>query len=166
MATCEINFKLQHKCPFNELSKKYADIVMYHWCNYSKDVLKISLGRHSELHEIQRDLKELGDSIGLQVIRRTLCNGDAQLVIRCCCGKIKPNVSATLERHNFLELQPIIYQEGWEWYRTVAFNNTDVRRLFRDLSKFANVEILSRADDSEFSRGRILRFPPVASSVC
>ncbi len=150
MAIHEIGFKLQHDCPFNELSKRYPDIAMYHWCNYSKDVLKLSLSNRFELlQEIQRNLKELGTQYGLRIIRRTLTNTDVQLVIGCCCGKIRPNVSSTLEKHNFLELQPIVYKDGWEWYRTVAFASMDIKRLFGHLSKFANVEIFSRTKKDE-----------------
>jgi hypothetical protein len=49
-----------------------------------------------------------------------------------------------IEGHNCLELQPVVYTGGWEWYRVIAFSEKDLRQLFKDLDKYCKVEITSR----------------------
>jgi hypothetical protein len=49
-----------------------------------------------------------------------------------------------IEGHNCLELQPVVYMGGWEWYRVIAFSEKDLRQLFKDLDKYCKLEITSR----------------------
>jgi len=42
MAVYEIEFRLQHDCPYNNLSRKYPNLVFAQWCNYAMEVLEIS----------------------------------------------------------------------------------------------------------------------------
>jgi predicted DNA binding protein len=42
-----------------------------------------------------------------------------------------------------LELQPAVYTDGWEWYRLIAFNERDIKNLFKDLEKSSEkIEII------------------------
>jgi predicted DNA binding protein len=38
----------------------------------------------------------------------------------------------------------MIYTDGWEWYRVMAFSEQDIRKLFRELEKHCKVEVTSR----------------------
>ena len=50
-----------------------------------------------------------------------------------------------------LNLQPMIYTGGYEWYRVMAFSERDMRQLFRDLERHCTVEVTSRRTISEES---------------
>ena len=53
MAVYEIDFKLQHDCPYNNLSRKYPNVLFSQWCNYSMEVLEVSFKELNELSEFQ-----------------------------------------------------------------------------------------------------------------
>jgi len=64
---------------------------------------------------------------------------------------MKENVNSTIEANSCLEIQPTVYRDGFEWYRVLAFRQLDLPKLFRALSKNANVSVASRkvlSDDS------------------
>lgn len=51
-----------------------------------------------------------------------------------------------------MNLQPMVYTGGWEWYRVMAFTELDIKRLFKELEKKnCNVEVTSRKAISEKS---------------
>ena len=144
MAHSEVAFKLQHECPYNAFSKRYPSVVVSHWCNWSRDVLEIA---HVDLGDgrMQRGMHDLTRALGTRVIRRSSASSNVQIVLQhCACDKIPPPTLPVIEGHNCLELQPVVYTGGWEWYRVIAFSEKDIRQLFKDLDKYCKVEITSR----------------------
>lgn len=43
-----------------------------------------------------------------------------------------------------MEVQPTVYRDGFEWYRILAFDGSDILRLFRALPKTADINVVSR----------------------
>lgn len=50
-----------------------------------------------------------------------------------------------------MNMQPMIYAGGWEYYRITAFSDHDLRSLFKDFEKHCTVEVTSRRTISEDS---------------
>lgn len=143
----EIACKLQHECPYNDLTKKMPAITFAHWCNHDRDVIEISCEEEniSAFRELQRDLRGLERALSVKIVRKSFGEHSAQLVTeKCHCGSIRRSVSPVIERHNCLRIEPIIYKHGWEWYRILAFRQKDVKDLFDELEKFSNVQLVSR----------------------
>jgi predicted DNA binding protein len=142
MTSYELTFKLQHDCPYNNFSRDHPSAVISHWCNWSRDVLEIAHGRStSEQQAIRQMLKKVGS----KVIRTSRAASHLQVVLQhCACDKLPPPTLPTIEGHNCLNLQPMIYTDGWEWYRVMAFSEQDIRKLFRELEKHCKVEVTSR----------------------
>jgi len=144
MAHFEVAFKLQHECPYNAFSKAHPSAIISHWCNWSRDVLEIA---HRDITDerIQRSIQELTRVLGTRIIRKSFASSNLQIVLQhCACDKIPPPTLPVIEGRNCLELQPAIYTEGWEWYRVVAFSESDLLHLFDDLAKHCRVEVTSR----------------------
>ncbi|HYB75572.1 MAG TPA: helix-turn-helix domain-containing protein [Nitrososphaerales archaeon] len=145
MTHYELGFKLQHDCPYNDLSKKYPSMIMSQWCNHEKDILEISYKNLDNFQDIQGDLVSLNKTLGVRPIRRAFTNSNVQVMTQhCACTKIKTSTAPVFERHNCLELEPTILRGGWEWYRVIAFSKKDIKALFDDLDKFCKVEMVSR----------------------
>jgi predicted DNA binding protein len=126
-------------------------VVISHWCNWSRDVLEID---HRDLsdEEIQRSIQGLTKALGARIIRRSYASSNVQIVLQhCACDKIPPPTLPVIEGRNCLELQPAVYTEGWEWYRVIAFSETDLRHLFKDLDEYCKVEVTSRRSISNES---------------
>jgi predicted DNA binding protein len=151
MTYYELGFKLQHDCPYNNFSIEHPSSVISHWCNWSMDVLEIT-------HRSARDAKAANDAklmlqaLGSKITRQSQASPKMQVVMQhCSCDKLPPPTLPTIERHSCLNLQPMVYTSGWEWYRVLAFSDRDVKKLFKDLSRGCTVEVTSRKAISEES---------------
>ena len=152
MGVYEIEFRLQHDCPYNNLSRKYPQLVFAQWCNYSKEVLEISFKDLSEFQSLQDDIQQELTKSGAKITRKSFSGSNSQLIVHdCICGTLYKSVSAVLEKHNCLELQPTIYRDGWEWYRMIAFSQKDIKSTFDELANFAKFEIISRTSRPDYS---------------
>ena len=151
MTYYELSFKLQHDCPYNDFSKKYPSAVVSHWCNWSRDVLEVAYANPQD-RPVRRAIQEMLKEIGSKIIQSPPSTSGLHVVIQhCACDKLPPPTLPTIEKRNCLNLQPMVYTGGWEWYRVMAFSDQDVRNLFRDLEKHCTVEVTSRRSVSEES---------------
>jgi predicted DNA binding protein len=154
MTHYEVSFKLQHDhCPYNQFSKTHPSVVISHWCNWSKDVLEIS---HRDIQNdgvIKKEVQKLTGSLGAKIIRRSFARASVQVVfMHCACDSIPPPTLPVIEKRNCLELQPAVYSDGWEWYRVIAFSDSDLKKLFKDLDKHCStIEVISRRSISDES---------------
>jgi predicted DNA binding protein len=163
MTYYEITFKLQHECPYNNFSKDYPSTVISHWCNWSKDVLEIAAGSQGNSSDprAKQEIREIFKTLGSKIIRKSFASSRVQIVLQhCACDKLPPPTLPTIEKYNCLNLQPVVYTGGWEWYRVMAFSEKDIKQLFKDLDrKHCKIEVTSRKSISEESIHSSLLIP-------
>ncbi len=152
MTYYELTFKLQHECPYNDFSREHPSTVISHWCNWSREVLEIA---DSNLRDTisRREILGMFKTIGSKIIRQSLASSSLQIVLQhCACDRLPPPTLPTIEKYNCLNLQPMVYTGGWEWYRVMAFSDQDIKKLFKDLERrHCDVEVTSRKSVSEES---------------
>jgi predicted DNA binding protein len=145
MTLYETTFRLQHDCPFNDLSKQHPELVMASWCNNEVDVLEITGEDPKALETLQKDVKSMEKALKTKILRQSSSNRNVQLLIQHCgCEQVPAPVSPVFERNNCLEIQPATYRGGWEYYRLISFNDKDLRKVFSTLEGYCNLEIISR----------------------
>jgi predicted DNA binding protein len=152
MTLYEMEFRLQHDCPYNDLTRRHPKAVIALWCNWSKHVMEISCDDLDVFQGIQDDLGNIEKLLKTKIIRKAFSGTNAQIILQeCGCGLQSKDVGSIIIKHNCLEMVPELYHEGWEFYRIVAFSQKDVRNLFDELEKFATVEIISRKSVEDHS---------------
>ena len=151
MTYYEVSFKLQHDCPYNNFSKEHPSATVSHWCNWSRDVLQIA---YSDVQSgsIDQAVRQMLKQVGSMIIKTPRSSSNLRLILQhCACDTLPPPTLPVIEKRNCLNLQPMIYTGGWEWYHITAFSDSDVRNLFKDLEKDCTVEVTSRRAISEDS---------------
>lgn len=149
MTYYEVAFRLQHDCPYNNFSKQYPSVTISHWCNWSRDVLEIAYN-DLQSRPIERAIREMLKTVGSRIIRTPRSSSNLHLVLQhCACDKLPPPTLPVIEKRNCLNLQPMIYSGGWEYYHVTAFFEPDIKNLFKDLGKHCTVEVTSRRAISE-----------------
>ena len=144
MTYYEVDLRLQHDCPYNDFSREFPDVTISHWCNWSRDVLEI-LGTPGEEPRLQRALRRMFAATSAKPIRSSRVGAGVRVVLQhCACDALPPPTLPTIERRNCLNLQPMVYAKGWEWYRIAAFSDKDLQLLARDLRKGCQVELVAR----------------------
>ncbi|MGH9918178.1 MAG: hypothetical protein ACRD6W_04815, partial [Nitrososphaerales archaeon] len=151
MASYDLSFRLKHDCPFNDLSKRYPEAVISHWCNNETDILELSSDDPQVYERLQNDFIAFVESLGVHIERRIATESNQQLVITSCVCTHYKSTTRVIQGSNCMDLQPIVYRDGWEWYRAIAFSESDVTDLFRKLDEFSEVEVLSRKANPDAS---------------
>ena len=148
---CEVRIRLQHDCPYTRFTKSLPQAEVLHWCSRESDVLEVTspgLGLPALDAGVDLLLKELD----AKAVRRVPLGTKGRLIVqKHSYATMKQNVNAVIEEHNCMEVQPTVYRGGFEWYRIIAFNNQDLVDLFGALSKWADVDVVSKDTISERS---------------
>lgn len=140
MTLYEIAFKLQHECPFNNLSKKYPEVKMFLWCNRETEILEIKHRNVDVLNQTQVDIDQMGG-----VIRKSFNQKDTLIAMKTCSCTLENSASRNIDKYNCLQLPPVIFHQGWEHYRIVSFSHKDTRNLLDVLEKKGRIQILYKA---------------------
>jgi predicted DNA binding protein len=147
----ELFFRIQHKCPNNDLSVRFPGARISVWCNSGADILEIEADGFESFEGLQRELdgqcSRLEGRIKGRIISKTYCQDKFQLVARTCMcrrGEETTSVGPIIERHNFMEVPPTILMSGWEHYRLVGFDDADMKGLLKDLDKIGTTEVLHK----------------------
>lgn len=146
----ELFLRLQHECPYNDLSRKYPEARISQWCNGSADILEIEANGLETFEQLQRELSLVSKGQSNKILSKTLCQDKFQLVARTCyCGAYGTSANPIISKNNFMEVPPTVLMGGWEHYRLVGFDDSDVKGLLRGLDKIGKTEVLHKKSLSE-----------------
>jgi predicted DNA binding protein len=147
----EVRFRLEHDCPYTRFTKANPAVAVQHWCSRESDVLEFA---HPGLGQDELDarLKDLEEDLGSRYVRKVRVGRTRTLLVqKHSYSSMKQNINAVIEGHNCMEVQPTVYKDGYEWYRVLAFSHLDLTRLFGALSRWADIEVVSKERLSEGS---------------
>ena len=151
MTLFEIVFKVTHDCPFCNVSKKFPRLKMFDWCNREFDVLELILDG-SDDYSIAID--EISKTRGMVEKSSDLHN--AHFFVKKCFCKAEDSVTRILDEFDLLQISPIIYRHGWEYYRVIAFRHEDLKALMQRFEKRGiKYEILRKVDFEGFIAGSL-----------
>ena len=152
MTLHETTLRLQHDCPFNDLSKQHPDLIMATWCNNDIDVLEITAEDPVVFQSLHKDVKSMEKALKTKIVRTSNSSRNVQLLIQHCgCENVPAPVGPVFDKNNCLVIQPTGYRDGWEYYRLVSFSEKDLRKVFATLEKYCNLEIISKRPVSSAS---------------
>ena len=151
MELFEVRFRLEHDCPYTRFTKSNPHVEVQHWCSRESDVLEFT---HPGLNhdEMEPRLRSLEQDLDSKYVRKVYVGSSRTLVVqKHSYASMRQNINVAIEEHNCMEVQPTIYKDGYEWYRVLAFSHSDLVRLFGALSKWADVDVVSKERLSERS---------------
>jgi len=139
----EVAFRYRHGCHVGQLSERHPDVLIAQWCNFHVEVLEVHT---RDARRIQAMVKELTVLAGREakLLASDLDGGDVQLVQVPCPHQRGAAIGTLIEQHGCLYLQPLLYHEGWERYRILAFEEGQLRALFQALAERGEVELLTK----------------------
>lgn len=140
MSLFEVTFRISHDCPFGNISRKIQSLKMFTWCNRQHDVMEFIL-------ENQDDYPALMDEISnfCGVIDKISDGNKVHVVTKNCSCNPDNSVVGNIDATNLLHITPTIYENGWEYYRTIAFRHKDLEDFLQRIKKRGfKIEILRK----------------------
>ncbi len=139
MPLTEFVLKITHDCPFGNISRKFPSLKMFIWCNRENEVIEIIVENQEEYSEVIKEASKLRGII------EEASDGQVHLITKPCSCSIENSVSRNIDEFNLLQISPIIYDQGWEYYRLLAFRHEDLQGLIQRLNeKGFTVEIIRK----------------------
>ncbi|UCE09454.1 MAG: helix-turn-helix domain-containing protein [Candidatus Thorarchaeota archaeon] len=140
MPMFEILFRVSHDCPFGNISRRFPDLKMFQWCNREHEVIELKVNSPDEYSKVLQEVSEIAE-----LIHSASDEGRVHLVTRMCqCSRFK-TVSTVIDKFNLLQVLPVVYEQGWEYYRIMAFRHEEIEELLKDLkSQEMTVEVIRK----------------------
>jgi predicted DNA binding protein len=151
MTLFEIIFKVTHDCPFCNVSKKFPRLKMFDWCNREFDVLELILDGSDDYSTAIDEISKIRG-----MIEKSSDLHNAHFFVKKCFCKNEDSVTRIIDESDLLQISPIIYRNGWEYHRAIAFKHEDLKRLMDGLEKRSfEFEILCKTDFDGFIAGSL-----------
>jgi predicted DNA binding protein len=136
-----LEFRVWHDCPISNISRRYPSVKMFEWSNREQQVLEFVVENQEdyqvmleEILKIDVNIDVVSDGRRIHLITRS----------RSCTAGV-PTVTEAIEESDLLEIYPVIYDSGWEYYRVVTFRSEEFGKLLKKLrANGFEVEILKK----------------------
>ena len=113
---------------------------MFVWCNRDIEVVEIVVEKPEALSALMEGLSKIGD-----IVETSSDSDKVHLVTKKCNCTLENSVSKNIDECNLLHVSPIVFEQGWEYYRVIAFRHEDLKRLLERLEEIAfSFEVLRK----------------------
>lgn len=130
MPLYEVVLKVTHDCPFGNISRKFPSLKMFGWCNRVHEVFELVLKKPEEYSVVMEELSKIGG-----IVEEWSDRHKVHLITKKCFCTMENSVSRNIDAFNLLHVSPVVYEQGWEYYRLIAFRHQDMRGLLEQLEK-------------------------------
>lgn len=138
MPLLDTAIKVQHPCPFCDLSVRFPAAEMAVWCNRVNEVLQIEVPNSADLSPI---LEAAEESLAVRDVFR---NGRFALtMVRACACSSYRSVTSIADEEGVWLIPPITYHGGWETHRIISSGKKLLQRFVAEVRKDGRVRVLS-----------------------
>lgn len=143
----EIQLRMRHDLPFNNVAASFPDVRIYRWCNSMVDFLEFEAPDEASLARLRDGLPAVVSRLHSTILYRADDGARMDVLVRCRCTLRNSTVRMT-EQANCLWKPPVVYEGGRERLTVLAPVAASFRSLYRELQRVAEVEILKKASVS------------------
>jgi predicted DNA binding protein len=130
MPLFEVVLKVTHDCPWANLSRRYPSMKMFFWCNEEHDFIEVTEVSREDRVPLAKELSQLED-----IIEQSSDRDKLQYIVKKCHCKEHPGATDYMDTYDLLQIPPIVYSQGWEYYRIIAFQHEHIDALLGDYDK-------------------------------
>jgi hypothetical protein len=124
---------------------------MFDWCNREYDVIELIIDEPDEYSAVIDEISQIKG-----MVEKSSDLHNAHFFVKKCFCKTEDSVTRILDEFDLLQISPIIYRHGWEYYRVIAFRHEDLKALMETFEKRGiRYEILRKADFEGFIAGSL-----------
>ena len=141
MSAYEVMFRVLHDCPIGNISMKFPGTKIFQWCNGEHEVFELEVGDSDDHNEVVEEIRKVA-----AIVDSVSDDDKVHLVTRMCQCVCTNAVSCHIEKYSILQIDPVVYQEGWEQYRILSFRHEEIENLMKELkSRNMKIEIVRKA---------------------
>jgi len=130
MTLFEVVLKVTHDCPFANVSRKYLSMKLFQWCNREREVMEVVVDKPEEYDEVREQLSQMGE-----IFEESSDSQRVHLITTPCFCDLEGSVASHIDSFDILQVDPVVYNEGWEYHRLIVFRHKDLQKLMERLEK-------------------------------
>ena len=141
MPATEVQIKAKTNSPINGLTERYPSLRVWMWCNYMQDVYEIVSDSPEEFRGAVEEFRGI-----YHVLDETEISTNIRLITQNCVCSKETTVHENIQELEILNLMPVFYTRGFEYYRLIAFRHEALSELFDRVSQQGlQVEVREKA---------------------
>jgi len=146
----EVVLKYSYDHPFCDISRRFPYLKIVVWCNEEHDIIEITGENQEECSAAVEELSKISEAVDMLSDEHKI-----QLTKGSVAANWR-NGGAVVLDHLILYFSPIVYEQGWEYCRVIAFRHEDIRRFLQRLEERVFViEILRKVPFDGFIAGSL-----------
>lgn len=126
MTLFEIIFRITHDCPFGNISRRFPSLRMFVWCNREHEIYEVIVEKLEDYQAVLDEISKLGEVAEVSSDRNKI-----YIVTKPCNCTLENSIGKNIDDFNLLHVLPVVYEQGWEYYRIIAFQHKDVNGLLQ-----------------------------------
>ncbi len=130
MPATEIQIKARTNSPIHRLTEKYPSLRIWMWCNFVQDVYEMESDSPEEFRDAVAEFRSI-----YNVLDETEISTNIRLITQNCVCSRETTVHDNIQELEILNLMPIFYARGYEYYRLIAFRHEALAELFDRLTE-------------------------------
>ncbi len=132
------SFETRHECVVGNKSRELPDLKIAHWCVPNRAIFQVG-GPDDQVESFLAWAEE-----DLEVAHRSLLPGGGLVITRRCCRVLSGrSVLKLIEEVDAWDIPPIVYHDGWESWRLIAWGKRSVKDLFKEVQRQGEVRVTS-----------------------
>ncbi|MFQ5986915.1 MAG: helix-turn-helix domain-containing protein, partial [Thermoplasmata archaeon] len=130
-------FLARHDCVVGNASREHPKVRIVHWCLNNRDIFQVT-GPEDQVKAFEGWVDEVFS------MRQSSKTKDGTLMItRGCACIVAKSISHVVDEVWAWEIPPIVYENGWESWRVITWDEVAMRELFKGLRELGEVDIKS-----------------------
>jgi len=147
--------EIRHDCPIGKLSRRLPNLRIVQWCVDSRDLFQVS-GPDDQVETFREDIVATFGG------RQVYATGQGIIIVTqiCRCGPPDGRgIGKVIRGAGAWDIPPIVYNEGWESWRILAWSEGAMREMFRAIREVGELRIVSTRPIENPSMEKMMLMP-------
>jgi predicted DNA binding protein len=141
MGLWEISMRSSYDYPFVSLSRQVPDTPISMWCIWNRELLQVPTRAPALMKGVERAIRQAGRVVDQWVD----ADGGRIFLLKCTCDKYD-SIWNVVEAHECLDAPPVVFRDGWSYFRVISFDESKSRDLFRDFRARGPTELIRKRE--------------------
>ncbi len=138
----ELSFRSRFRDPLIEFSAEFPEIPLSLWSVWTKELVQLPSEDARAIDRLESRLRKARREIE---VSRAVDSGRLYL-LREPAGRARGTTQALIAASECLDVPPITFREGWQYFHAVSFDEDRSRRLFRKLTQRGPTELIRKRE--------------------
>ena len=138
----ELSFRSRYADPLIEFSEEFPEYPVSVWSVWTKELVQLPTDDARAVQRLEARLKRARRAIE---VTRAVDSGRLYL-LRENDRRSESATRALIAANDCLDVPPIVFREGWQYFQVVSFDEDRSRRLYRKLTERGPTELIRKRE--------------------